>query len=341
MARHSTNNTLVFPVHHKDHLLSTEQHSCVNAPQRLGSSTSISPTGDTVEHADLAKLAMLIERFAPYDGRIALPVANLHVVKHSSSQNGTIHAVSKPSICIAAQGRKSVTLAEQTYQYGAKNMVVYAEEVPVRVRYVDASAEKPYLCLVVHIDPMRLTDLLLKVFPNGVKKSAQARAIYLDDHQPKIIKAAINLLELIATQDNAELLVPLVIDEILIRLLRSQAGAQIAQIGLKDSHASKVSRAIQWLKINYAEAVTINKLATIAGMSTSAFHNHFKNITAMSPLQFQKHLRLQEARTYMITHNKDVSTASHYVGYSSVSQFSREYSRLFGHPPSKDLERFC
>lgn len=130
---------------------------------------------------------------------------------------------------------------------------------------------------------------------------------------------------------------PLVIDEILIRLLRSPAGPAIAQIGLTDSYAQKVARAISWIKNNYAEPVLVEDLAKISGMSTSSFHLHFKEITAMSPLQFQKAIRLQEARNLMFAKMIDVSSASLQVGYASVSQFSREYARYFGSSPNKDI----
>ena len=292
------------------------------------------------EQRDLDKLAGLISRFAPHDGSLPLSVPDAHIVKSSSTSGDSVYAMSKPGICIAAQGTKSVTLAQEDYQYGAKRLAVYAAEVPVRVRYVDASPERPYLCLVVHIDPNRMTDLIFKVFPNGLAKNTQARAIYLGDSNPSIVKSAIRILELIINQEDADLLVPLVVDEILIRLLRSPAGSQIAQIGLTDSNAHKVSRAIAWVKDNYASPLKVEDLANIAGMSPSSFHSHFKSITSMSPLQFQKNFRLQEARNNMITRHMDVSSACHQVGYSSLSQFSREYSRLFGVSPSKDLDRY-
>ncbi|MCC2605119.1 helix-turn-helix domain-containing protein [Planctobacterium marinum] len=176
--------------------------------------------------------------------------------------------------------------------------------------------------------------------PNGLAKNAQTRVIYLGDSNPSIVKSAIRILELIIHQEDADLLVPLVVDEILIRLLRSPAGPEIAQIGLTDSNAHKISRAIAWIKDNFACPLKVEDLAKMAGMSLSSFHSHFKSITAMSPLQFQKNFRLQEARNYMITRHLDVSSACHLVGYSSLSQFSREYSRLFGASPSKDLHRY-
>lgn len=248
--------------------------------------------------------------------------------------------MSSPGICIVAQGAKLVSLAQESWQYDPSNMVVYAAEVPVRVRFTKASQEEPYLCMVVHIDPKKLTDLIFKVFPQGLKKNPDSRAIYVGNSNPRIVKSAIRIIELILQGEDVDLLVPLVVEEILIRLLRSPAGPAIAQIGLTDSNTHKISRAISWLKENYMDAMKIDDLAKIANMSPSSFHSHFKTITAMSPLQFQKNLRLQESRNLLIAGKLDVSSASHQVGYSSVSQFSREYSRLFGSSPSKDVGRY-
>lgn len=144
-------------------------------------------------------------------------------------------------------------------------------------------------------------------------------------------------MELIADPEDADLLVPLVIDEILIRLLRSPAGPSIAQVGITDSNTQKVAKAISWLKKNYDQPVKMESLAKIAGMSLSLFHTHFKKLTLMSPLQFQKTLRLEEARNLMMSKMMDVTNASFEVGYSSVSQFSREYTRYFGRSPAKDI----
>lgn len=152
-----------------------------------------------------------------------------------------------------------------------------------------------------------------------------------------IVRAAIRLMELIVDQKDADLLVPLMIDEILIRLLRGSIGSAIAQIGITDSNTPKISKAISWLKNNYNRTIKIEELAKIAGMSLSSFHTHFKKLTLMSPLQFQKILRLEEARNLMISKMMDVTSVSFHVGYSSVSQFSREYSRYFGRSPAKDI----
>ncbi len=286
---------------------------------------------------DLDTLSRLLEKYTPHDDTFQITDYGLQIVKASKPHACKTYMLSQPGICIVPQGSKAVSLAQDSFEYGETSMVVYAAEIPINIQVTKATKDKPYLCLVIPIDPRRLGELILKVFPNGVLKTDSLRAAYVGDVNPKIIKSSIRLMELIEQQEDADLLVPLVIDEILIRLLRSPAGASIAQIGITDSHAEKVSKAISWLKANYTKTVQIDDLAKIAGMSVSSFHMHFKSITDMSPLQFQKTLRLQEARNMMLTKMVDVSSASYEVGYSSPSQFSREYSRQFGVSPSKDI----
>ena len=289
------------------------------------------------DSGDLKKLADLIARFAPHDGRFELSGYGLYVVKETKTTPETTRTMSQPGMCIVAQGAKRVSLAHRSFEYNESRMVVYAAEVPVGASIVKASPEEPFLCLVVPLDPQKLIELILKVFPHSLPKTPDTQAIYIGNSHPKIVTAAIRIMDLILQQEDADLLVPLVIDEMLIRLLRSPAGPAIAQIGITDSNAQKIAKTISWLKENYATAVRIEDLAAIAGMSPSSFYSHFKSITSMSPLQFQKTLRLQEARNLMITRRVDVSNASLQVGYASLSQFSREYSRLFGYPPSKDI----
>ncbi|HPF60185.1 MAG TPA: AraC family transcriptional regulator [Candidatus Competibacteraceae bacterium] len=308
--------------------------------ENRGAFSKAGDNNDRPDREDLKKLAVLIDKFAPHDGRFDLSGHSLHVVKETKTTAETTHTLSQPGMCIVAQGAKRVSLTQHVYDYNESRMVVYAAEVPICARITEASPEEPFLCLVVQLDPQKLIDLIMKVFPRGVPKTLNTQAIYAGNSHPKIVIAAIRILELIVQQEDADLLVPLVMDEILIRLLRSPAGPSIAQIGITDSHAQKISRAIAWLKKNYTEPVKVEDLAGISGMSPSSFYSHFKSITSMSPLQFQKTLRLQEARNLMMTRKADVSRASFQVGYASLSQFSREYSRLFGSSPSQDIAQF-
>ncbi len=155
----------------------------------------------------------------------------------------------------------------------------------------------------------------------------------------RIVNAATRLLELMAQPGDADLLAPLVVEEILIRLLRSPIGVRVAQIGLTESNMHGVAKAVSWLRANFFQPMKVEELAKLAHMSVSSFHQHFKSVTSMSPLQFQKVLRLQEARRLMLSTMADAGTASWRVGYQSASQFSREYGRFFGRAPTQDIAR--
>lgn len=288
---------------------------------------------------DLNELSRLLEKYAPHDDTFDLTKDGIHVVKASKPAKEQTYMLSLPGICIVPQGTKSVSLAQGSFEYGESRMVVYAAEVPMNVKVTKASKEKPFLCLVIPINPHRLGELILKVFPNGVSKADHARAALVCDSNPKIIRSALRIMSLIENQEDTDLLVPLVVDEILIRLLQGPAGASIAQIGITDSHTEKITKAITWLKGHFTEPVKMENLARIAGMSISSFYTHFKAFTSMSPLQFQKTLRLQEARNLMMTKMMDVSSTSFEVGYASASQFSREYSRFFGIAPIRDIQK--
>lgn len=189
------------------------------------------------------------------------------------------------------------------------------------------------------IDPQRITELVWKVYPHGVPRVQEICAVYVGQTIAQIVNAAKRLVELMAQPEEAELLAPLVIDEILIRLLRSPGGARVAQLGLAESRVHKVAKALSWLRAHFSEPMTVEALAKLVHLSASAFHQHFKAVTSMSPVRCQKALRLQEARHLMLSMMMDVSTASLRVGYLSVSQFSREYRRFFGSSPTKDIER--
>lgn len=166
----------------------------------------------------------------------------------------------------------------------------------------------------------------------------EIRALYVGQTNTQIVNAATRLVELMEQPGDADLLAPLVIDEMLIRLLRSPGGVRVAQLGLTESRVHKVAQALAWLRAHFAEPMQVEALAKLVHMSASSFHRHFKAVTSMSPLRYQKVLRLQEARRLMLSMMMDVGAASMRVGYLSVSQFSREYSRFFGNSPSKDIE---
>lgn len=288
----------------------------------------------------LAKLAHLIDHFAANEGNTDLVIPQLQVLKVSEITDIQSYRQTTPGICLVAQGAKTVWLSHQTFNYDATQMVAYAAEVPIKAQISQASADRPFLCLVINFDYKQLARLIARVFPHGLTSKVATQPFYLTPSNEKLAECAVRLLQTLAEEDDPEFLAPLIIEEIIIRLLRSPSGPAIAQIAVRDSHTQKVAKAIDWLKHNFEKPIKVNELANIAGMSPSSFHSHFKTVTSMSPLQYQKALRLYEARHIITTQQVDVSSTCYQVGYASVSQFSREYTREFGLSPTKDMNKF-
>jgi AraC-like DNA-binding protein len=218
-------------------------------------------------------------------------------------------------------------------------MLVFSVALPIAAQITQASHSEPYLALRLDLDPRKIAELVLKVYPHGLPPIQERRAVYVAPVDVSIINAATRLVECLAQPGDAELLAPLVVDEILIRLLRSPIGARVAQMGFAESSVYRVAKAISWLGANFSQPMKVEDLAGLVHMSVSSFHEHFKAVTSMSPLHYQKVLRLQEARRLMLSTMTDAGTASQRVGYLSASQFSREYSRFFGNAPIKDIAR--
>ncbi|GAB2198988.1 AraC family transcriptional regulator [Sessilibacter sp. MAH2] len=288
----------------------------------------------------LSKLASLIDRCTPHSGCIVLPMEGVRVFKSTEKLYDVVPVLSKPGLCIVAQGQKCVKIGQDQYEYGESSIAIYPAELPVNSSIVGASPEKPYLCVVVDIDVNKLTELVSKIFVSQAPMTKSFQPLYVGDADPKIIDAATRLLELYTNQDEMHLLYPLIVEEILIRLLKSPVGAHVAQLGVADSNMLKITKAINWLNDHFEQPVKVDELANLSNMSPSSFHQHFKNITSMTPVQYQKNLRLQQARQLMFYQTVDVSEACLRVGYASLSQFSREYSRYFGNSPTKDVNAF-
>jgi AraC-like DNA-binding protein len=289
--------------------------------------------------SDIATLAKLIGALAPYDGTVELRVPGVHAARVSQTNQEPMHYVQRSSLCIVAQGAKIVMIGDETYGYEAGQMALYSIDVPMAGRVTQASYSEPYLLLKIDLDAEKIADLALKVFPHGLPQPRDTRALYVGDAGRHIIDAAARLLELVAQPVDADLLAPLVRDEILIRLLRSPMGNRVARIGQSGSSVQRIAKAVSWLRANFDQPVNIEELAKLVNMSVTSFHRHFKAVTGMSPLQYQKTLRLQEARRLMLTTMMDAGSAGRRVGYGSASQFSREYGRFFGSAPTKDINR--
>jgi AraC-like DNA-binding protein len=288
---------------------------------------------------DTAKLARCIAAYAPHDGSFELRIPGVHASRFSRINAECVHALSLPSLCIAAQGAKTVIVGQDLYEYDASRMIVFSVALPVAAQITQASHPEPYLALKLDLDPHKIAELVLKVYPHGLPLVQERSAVYVTPMDASIVSAAARLMDCLAQPGDVELLAPLVMDEILIRLLRSPIGVRIAQMGFAESSVHRVAKAISWLRENFSQPMKVEDLAELVHMSVSSFHEHFKSVTSMSPLHYQKVLRLQEARRLMLSTIVDARTASQRVGYLSASQFSREYSRFFGSAPTKDIAR--
>jgi len=248
--------------------------------------------------------------------------------------------MSEPAIALTVQGAKRALLGDEVFDYHPRRFLITSLDLPVVLRAVEASREVPYLSLVLKLDLRAIAELVTQIeMPPPSRASPVTRGIVLGETTTPLLEAFDRLVALLDEPASVRVLAPLIQKEIFYRVLMSDQGALLWQMASFGSHGHRVSRAIDWLKSNFAAPLRVEELAADVQMSPSRFHHHFRQLTAMSPLQFQKWLRLNEARRLMLTENLDASNAAFRTGYESPSQFSREYSREFGAPPRRDIER--
>jgi AraC-like DNA-binding protein len=288
--------------------------------------------------AAIGELAKEIARFAPIDGFHTTPVSRLSLFRASQATE-PVHGVQHPALCIVAQGRKQVLLGEDMLTYGTGQCLVISVGVPMAGQVVEATLDEPYLCFRLELDPAMLASLIFEMRLPPMDRSREALAIAVSEATPGLADAALRLVRLLGAPGDIAMLAPLIEREILYRLLTGPQAGRLREIATGESRAQQVSRAIGWLQANFAEPFRAEVLATESRMSLSSLHFHFKEVTGLSPLQYQKQLRLQEARRLILAEALDAASAGHRVGYDSPSQFSREYSRLFGAPPRRDIDR--
>lgn len=243
-----------------------------------------------------------------------------------------------PSICLIGQGRKRLFLGEDIYIYDAHRFLITSVDLPVVAQILEARSEKPYLGLTMELDLRMIGQLMLDHDMPSNPPTQDRLGIAISDVSEPLVDAFNRLLDLIAQPADIPALAPLIQQEICYRLLTGEQGPRLRQISTIGNHGYQIARVIDWLKGNFRQSVTVEELAAKAGLSVSAFHKHFRSTTAMSPLQFQKRMRLNEARQLMLTSHLEASQAAFEVGYESPSQFSREYNRLFGAPPMRDIK---
>jgi AraC-like DNA-binding protein len=286
----------------------------------------------------LAELRTLIARHARPDMTTAVDGVLASKVERLSapypSMTGTVLAV-------VAQGAKRLALGDRVYDYRAGQYLVASVDLPVTGHFVDVSPEHPALGFGLVLRSSVVAELLLRAGPTDLPPApgGAPSGIAVSDAPDELVDAAVRMLRLLDQPRDAAILAPLTEREIVWRLLTGDQGATVRQLGLADSSLAHVARAVRWIRDHYAESFRVEDAARVSGMSVSAFYRNFQAVTAMSPIQFQKQIRLQQARLLLATHTHDVTGVSHRVGYDSPSQFSREYRRQFGAPPSRDALR--
>jgi AraC-like DNA-binding protein len=285
--------------------------------------------------AILGELKRGIERFTWRDGAHPTAIAPLSLFR-ASAPFEPVEAVYEPALAIVAQGCKRVMLADETYQYDPAHFLLVSVGLPVSGQVINASPDSPYLSLRIDLDPGQLSELILAAGPPEAHGLPQ-RGLAISQAEPPLLDAVVRLLHLLDNPRDVGVLAPLVLREISYRLLVGEQGLRLRQIAAGNGHARRVAAAIRWLKDNFAQPFSIEALAREVHLSPSGLQHQFKAVTAMSPLQYQKRLRLQEARRLMLSEGLDAASTGFRVGYESPSQFSREYRRLFGQPPQRDL----
>ncbi|MBB2158398.1 AraC family transcriptional regulator [Gluconacetobacter diazotrophicus] len=285
----------------------------------------------------LTEIAAVIARHISKDGFHATPIERVTLVR-SSTVTMPMPNVYRPQLCLVAQGRKEVTLGDHVFRYAPGRYGVVTHDLPATGLVVEATPDKPYLCLYLDFDPVMLGHLSLRVPPPpGAPSLPKGKTV--SEAGADLLDAALRLLRLLDDPTALPVLGPLAEQEILYRLLAGPDGARMRYITSGQGRVAQVGRAIAWIGQHFRERLSIERLAAEVGMSSSSLHEHFRAVTAMTPLQFQKQLRLQDARSLMLIEDIDITTAALRMGYESPSQFSREYRRHFGEPPARDIAR--
>ncbi|KRF51446.1 AraC family transcriptional regulator [Bacillus sp. Soil531] len=284
------------------------------------------------------ELAKLIERYSGRDGThtTAIPSLIFNRRSHVTEPNYSIY---KPSLLIVVQGVKEIFLAQERFRYSPADYLVASVHLPATVQVIEASPDVPYLSLTLEFTPSQILEVLrdteIRVNP---KKDAK-RGMFLSSVDSSMLNAVIRLARLLDSPKDIPVLAPLFTKEILYRVLQEPHESRLGQIAIEGSYTYRIRKVIEHIMHKYDQSLRIEELADIVNMGISSLHRHFKEVTAMSPIQFQKQLRLQEARHLLLSESTDACKVAFRVGYESPSQFSREYSRMFGLPPKEDIKR--
>ncbi len=289
------------------------------------------------EQANRDELVACIARAIREEGRME-PLQGLHL-RRASAPAKCAPGISSLAFCMIAQGSKQVFLGDDCYQYDPMHYLLATAELPIASHITEASPEHPFLSLCIDLDPALVSAVMVETGHSVSHSRADVRAMNVSPLNAALLDAVVRLVRLLDTPAEAPFLMPLIKREIIYRLLQSAQGDRLRHIALQEGETHRVVKAIQQLRQEFAQPLQVDDIAQALGMSVSSFYHHFKAVTAMSPLQFQKQIRLQEARRLMLGEDLDAASAGFRVGYNDAAHFNREYKRLFGLPPLSDVKR--
>ena len=286
-------------------------------------------------HALLQAVRRYVDTYADPTGLAQTPIPGLTTIR-SATPSGLLYAISQPLVCLVLQGSKQVAMGTQSFSFGAGDSLLITADVPTVSQVTRASADAPYLSLVLELDPAVIADLAMQMKEEAT--IADGTPVRVEPTDAEVADAALRLMRLLDRPASIPVLHAQLVRELHYWLLEGKHGAAIRRLGWPDGHARRVGRAVALLRAEFVRPLSVDRLAATAGMSPSSFHHHFRAVTSLSPMQFQKQLRLIEARRLMMSEGRSASSAAFAVGYESVPQFTREYGRMFGLPPGKDME---
>jgi AraC-like DNA-binding protein len=249
------------------------------------------------------------------------------------------HSLSDPAFCVIAQGSKEVLLGDQLYRYDPAHYLIATVELPITSKITNASPEQPYLSMRLQLDPNLVSSMIVEAGYPALRTSASVKAIDVSALDANLLDAVVRLVRLVEAPGEARILQPMITREIIYRLLMGEQSQRLRHLATLGGQPQRIIKVIDRIRQDFDKPLRVETMAQEIGMSVSGFHSHFKAVTAMSPLQFQKHLRLQEARRLMLSEKLDAASAGYRVGYDDASHFSREYKSLFGNPPMRDAEQ--
>lgn len=303
---------------------------------------------DVINHEQAEREAMLMQAYREElverigrairaDGT-ARPLPGLYLHRHSSPLE-QVYSVVEPSLCVVAQGSKEFLLGGSRYRYDPLHYLLVTVDLPYVGQVLEASKERPFLSLRLDLAPSLVGEVIVEAGHASLGDTADERAVVVSPVDVYLLDAMVRLARLLETPDEAQVLLPLLTREIIYRLLLGEQGSRLRHLAVLGGYSPSIARAIERLRQDFDQPLRIEQFARELGMSASMFHHHFKAVTAMSPLQFQKRLRLMEARRLMLDEDLDAASAAYRVGYQDASHFNREYKSLFGAPPMRDVQR--